>query len=271
MPDSLYGQYEPGRDLVLASLSWPEVAEIRDNVEVVLLPTGSNEQHGPNIALSMDISGAYEFCRRASQMAYPRLLVAPPMPWGVSYHHMNFPGTITLSTDTFIQILVEVVDALAQHGFRRFLVVNGHGGNEQALGVACVRVHEELDVDFIGSSTYFSFADKDINEQFDISGIIGHACEMETSVAMYLAPHIVKHDELAEGGLTDLARGFMQDMKAYDVTVPHRFDEYTTNGAFGDARKSSLAYGTALMESALRNFVAFTDKLVSVHPRSDRA
>jgi creatinine amidohydrolase len=101
MPDSLYGHYEPGKDLVLASLSWPELAEMREQVELVLLPVGSNEQHGPNIALSMDISGAYEFCRRASEMAYPRLMVAPPMPWGVSFHHMNFPGTITLSPDTF--------------------------------------------------------------------------------------------------------------------------------------------------------------------------
>src|SRR5215211_3757175 len=119
MSSSLYGHYEIGRDLVLASLSWPELAEVRDGVEVVLLPVGSNEQHGPNIALAMDIAGAYEFCRKASAMAYPRLLVAPPMPWGVSFHHMNFPGTITLTADTFVQVLVEIVGSLHHHGFER--------------------------------------------------------------------------------------------------------------------------------------------------------
>jgi creatinine amidohydrolase len=255
-----------GPDLVLSTLSWPEVRDIRDSVELVLLPVGSNEQHGPNLALSMDITGSFEFCRHASRMAYPRLMVAPPMPWGVSFHHMNFPGTITLSTETFIQVLIEVVASLRAHGFRRFLIVNGHGGNENAMATACARIHEEIDVAFIGAGTYFSFADKDINEKFGITGQVGHACEVETSVAMYFAPDIIKHDELAAGEMTDLTSGFYQKMREYAVTVPFRFDEYTRNGAFGDARKANMAYGTALMGSALRNFVAFTDEVIKISP-----
>jgi creatinine amidohydrolase len=255
-----------GPDLVLANLSWPEVRDIRERVELVLLPVGSNEQHGPNLALSMDITGSFEFCRHASQMAYPRILVAPPMPWGVSFHHMNFPGTITLSTETFIQVLIEVVASLRAHGFRRFLIVNGHGGNEHAMATACGRIHEEIDVAFIGAATYFSFADTDINEKFGITGQIGHACEMEVSTALYFAPHIVKRDTLAAGEMTDLTFGFRKQMSRYGVTVPFRFDDYTLNGAFGDARNASLEYGTALMESALHNFVAFTEEVVKISP-----
>ena len=258
-----------GRDLVLANLSWPEVREIRDRVEVVLLPIGSNEQHGPNLALSMDITGASEFCRRASALAYPRLLVAPGPPWGVSFHHMNFPGTITLSSDTFTQVLVEIVASLREHGFRRFLIVNGHGGNTNAMATACARIHEELDVAFVGAATYFSFADQGINEQFGITGITGHACEMEVSAAMYLAPRIVKRDQLAAGDMTELTYGFRQQMRRYNVTVPYRFDQYTRNGALGDARNASLEYGTALMESALRNFVRFTEELVAASPGTE--
>lgn len=252
------------RDLMLASLSWPELDEIRDEVEVVLIPVGSNEQHGPNLALSMDIVGATEFCRRASEMVYPRALVAPSMPWGVSYHHMNFPGTITLTPDTFVQILVEVVASLQEHGFERFMIVNGHGGNIAPLGNALVRINEELNPAFVGSATYFSFADKDINDKFDVKGVIGHACQMETSAAMYLAPHIVKTNALEAGDMTDMTHGFRQTMQKYGVTVPWRFDEYTRNGALGDATTSSLEYGTAMMESALNNFVGFLDDLVAV-------
>jgi creatinine amidohydrolase len=259
-----------GPDLMLANLSWPEVREIKDNVEVVLLPIGSNEQHGPNLALSMDITGATEFCRRASIMAYPRLLVAPGPPWGVSFHHMNFPGTITLTSDTFTQVLVEIVAALREHGFQRFMIVNGHGGNTNAMGTACARVHEELDVAFIGAATYFSFMDRDINERFGITGITGHACEMEVSAAMYLAPQIVKRDALAAGDMTDLTHGFRRQMARYNVTVPFRFDEYTRNGCLGDApANASIEYGTAMMESALRNFVAFTQDLVAVSPAEE--
>src|SRR5438034_777691 len=79
--------------LVLADLSWPEVREIKDQVDLVLLPIGSIEQHGPNLALRMDSSSAFEFCRHASMRMAPRLLVAPAIPWGVSLHHMHFPGT----------------------------------------------------------------------------------------------------------------------------------------------------------------------------------
>lgn len=253
-------------DLMLANLSWPEVDAIRDDVDIVLIPVGSNEQHGPNLALSMDITGATEFCRRASEMLYPRALVAPSMPWGVSYHHMNFPGTITLTPDTFVQILVEVVASLQEHGFERFMIVNGHGGNIAPLGNAVVRINEELGPAFIGSGTYFSFADKDINEKFGITGVIGHACQMETSAAMFLAPHIVKTDALAAGAMTELTHGFRQTMQKYNVTVPWRFDEYTENGALGDATTASLEYGTAMMESALENFTEFLGEVIAITP-----
>lgn len=256
-----------GPDLMLANLSWPELDAIRDQVEVVLIPIGSNEQHGPNLALSMDIVGATEFCRRASILAYPRLLVAPGPAWGVSFHHMNFPGTITLSSDTFTQVLVEITASLREHGFKRFMIVNGHGGNTNAMGTAAARIHEEFDVAFIGAASYFSFADKDVNERFGIGGITGHACEMEVSTAMYLAPQIVKTATLAKGDLTELTTGFRRSMQKYGVTVPHRFDEYTRNGALGDAASnSSLEYGTALMESAISNFVGFMAEAVRETP-----
>ncbi len=259
-----------GQELMLADLSWPEVRDIRERVEVVLLPIGSNEQHGPNLAVSMDIVGATEFCRRASRLAYPRLLVAPGPPWGVSFHHMNFPGTITLESETFTQVLVEIVGSLREHGFRRFMIVNGHGGNTNAMGTACARIHEELDVAFVGAATYFSFADKDVNERFGITGITGHACEMEVSAAMYLAPRIVKQGALAAGEMTDLIYGFRNQMRRYNVTVPFRFDEYTRNGCLGDApANASIAYGTAMMESALANFVAFTEEIVAISPIED--
>lgn len=254
------------KDLVLANLSWPEVNVIKDEVDIVLIPVGSNEQHGPNLAISMDIVGATEFCRRASAMMYPKAIVAPSMPWGVSYHHMNFPGTITLTPDTFVQILVEVIASLQEHGFERFMIVNGHGGNIAPLGNAVVRINEELSPAFVGFGTYFSFADKDINEKFDVTGVIGHACQMETSAAMYLAPQIVKSDALAPGDMTDMTHGFRQTMQKYGVTVPWRFDEYTRNGALGDATTSSLEYGTAMMESALNNFTEFLKEVVEITP-----
>ena len=255
------------KPLILADLSWPEVEAIRDDVEVVLIPVGSNEQHGPNLSLSMDITGATAFCKLASARSNGKLLVAPSMPWGVSYHHMNFPGTITLSADTFIQILVEVVDSLMQHGFERFMIVNGHGGNQAPLGDAIVRINEELEPAFIGSGIYLYFADDGINEQFGIEGIIGHACEWETAVAMYVAPEIVKTDALAKGEITELTENFRTQMMKYQVSVPYRFDKITTNGALGDARNATREYGEAVIESGVRNFLAFMNEVIARSPK----
>lgn len=255
------------RDLVLSRLSWPEVRAIREQVEIVLLPIGSNEQHGPNLAIDFDITAATEFSRRASARLYPRALVAPPIPWGVSFHHMNFPGTITLSVNTFMQVLVEVVGSLKAHGFERFLIVNGHGGNIAPMGAATVRIKEEVDPHFIGACSHFSFQDRaEIDPRHGIGGITGHACETETAVGMYIAPHTVKTDALAAGELTELARGFRKSLSRYGVTVPYRFDELTTNGAFGDARNATWDYGRDLVERSLDNFTAFVEELIANTP-----
>jgi creatinine amidohydrolase len=201
-------------------------------------------------------------------MLYPRVAVAPAMPWGVSFHHMNFPGTITLSTETFIQVLVEVIASLQHHGFERFLIVNGHGGNIAAMNVAAVRASEELDVGFVGACSYFSFPDRSIVEKYVTSPITGHACEVETSRAMELVPEIVKHDTLAAGDITELESGFGRSLKRYSVSVPYRFDRLTRNGALGDATKASVEFGKEYVESGLRNFTAFCDELIAENPVS---
>jgi creatinine amidohydrolase len=243
--------------LLLATLSWPEVAAIRAQVELVLLPVGAIEQHGPNIALCMDSAAADEFCKRASARLYPRLLVAPAMPWGISHHHLNFPGSISLNPETFAQVLVEVVGSLQGHGFERFLIVNGHGGNVPAMNIAATRIREELEPTFIGASTYFEFGDVPLTD---------HAGEGETSVALELFPEMVKTDALAPGDVTPLGAGFRETMRRFGVTAPFRFDEYTRNGAFGDARAATRERGRAMVDSALDNFCGFVDELIAHTP-----
>src|SRR5690606_24643731 len=120
---------------------------------------------------------------------------------------------------------------------------------------------------FVGAATYFSFADKELHTKFEFDkDIIGHACQMETSAAMFLAPEIVKTDSLAAGEMTDLTYEFRGTLQRYGVSVPYRFDEYTRNGALGDARKATREMGEELMTSALNNFVTFMDELIAWTP-----
>ncbi len=85
-----------GGPLLLADLSSPETAALLPSIDLVLIPVGAHEQHGPNIAVSTDTVSAESLCQAAAALAGPHVAVAPAIPWGISWHHMRFPGTITL-------------------------------------------------------------------------------------------------------------------------------------------------------------------------------
>jgi creatinine amidohydrolase len=115
----------------LARLSWSEVAELDRDRTVAVLPTAAVEQHGPHLPLDTDAF----LCTRVAEESAVRarrdgpVVVAPTLPYGSSTHHMAFAGTLTLRPVTFLAAVDELCGSFVEHGFRRLLVVNGHGGN----------------------------------------------------------------------------------------------------------------------------------------------
>jgi creatinine amidohydrolase len=248
--------------LLLADLSWPEVRDILPQVKIVLIPVGSLEQHGPNIAEQSDHRLAFEVSKRVSARLYPRVLVTPPVPFGVSHHHMRFPGTITLEPETFIAVLRDVVKSLARHGLKRFLFVNGHGGNEATLGVAVVKIQEEVPVEFLGSCSYWRLADDLLRERLG-DRLYGHACEFETSVAMALAPDIVKVGALARGEFREAAVELREKARRYGITLAPYFDELTANGVFGDGTLASVEFGQEIVGRVVDRLCEFIEYVIS--------
>ncbi len=122
-------------------LTWPEVQEYLRENDIVLFPTGSTEQHGRHIAVDNDAFTAYEIARRVAGRT--GVLVAPPMPFGYSIHHMKFPGSITLTGRTLVDVYKEVCGSLLHHGFRKIVVMNAHGGNTGAISQALREIKEE--------------------------------------------------------------------------------------------------------------------------------
>ena len=121
-------------------MTWPEVeAAIEQGVDTVLIPIGTTEQHGHHMPLDTDCVIARSLCARAAEAAEAEglsVLVAPTVNVSLSWYHMQFPGSIRLSTTTFFQVFREICDSLVHHGFERLVAVNGHGGNVAALTVA---------------------------------------------------------------------------------------------------------------------------------------
>ena len=120
-------------------------------IELVLIPVGAHEQHGPNIAVSTDTISAESLCQAAAAILGPHVAVAPAVPWGISWHHLKFPGTISLRPTTLIALLEDIVGSLHAHGINRFLIVNGHGGNTAVLATAAEEIKQAKGVPLIAS------------------------------------------------------------------------------------------------------------------------
>ncbi|MGH2352001.1 MAG: creatininase family protein, partial [Chloroflexota bacterium] len=177
-------------------MTWPEARDALAAARVVIVPTGSIEQHGPGMTLSTDITMATAVAVRVARRLFPRALVAPSLPFGLSPHHMRFPGTITLHPDTFTAVLLDVLRSLRQHGATRFMLLNGHGGNQAILSVVAMRARQELDVE-VATAMYSAAATDLLNERFGRAYM--HACEVEASLALAAAPELVRVAALAPG------------------------------------------------------------------------
>jgi len=168
------------RSYYLGELAWPDVKEFLQQHDVVVIPVGSCEQHGPHLPLDTDAYDAFWLALHAAEKA-ECALVAPPIYYGVSSHHIDFPGTVTLNPQTLEQVAYEVALSLIKHGFRKIVFENGHGGNQPALEAAAQRIKNETDV-FIAIDTVSLIPD--VIEKHVQSLHDAHAGEFETSTSL---------------------------------------------------------------------------------------
>ena len=182
----------------LPEMSFAEVEDILEQVELAIIPTGSNEGHGPHLPLKVDAAtSTYVACQVAQQL-YPRVLVAPTLAVGHSPQHLEFPGSMTLRVETQIRVLQDYCQSLMGYGIRRFALVNGHGNNMAVNAQAARRITEELGVR-VASFAYWETIDREeiakINEGRHYPG---HADEFETSMILHICPEHARMDRLDE-------------------------------------------------------------------------
>jgi len=125
----------------LSDLSWPQAAERLREALLVIVPFGATEQHGLHLGVGTDWILAQDIAKKVSQRTGTLLL--PTMPYGVSGHHSDFPGTITLTTETFQKVVMEILDNLSGYGIKKIVFINGHGGNLAALSEAARHAREQ--------------------------------------------------------------------------------------------------------------------------------
>jgi creatinine amidohydrolase len=250
--------------MLLADMTWKEVDALPRST-VVLAPFGATEQHSLHLPVQTDTLIATELANRVDATCGGRLLVLPTQWLGFSPHHMDFAGTVTASSSTYIQLAVETLDSMAQAGFRKFVVLNAHGGNVAILQVALAAFHEKRPDAVAALVTYWHVAADEINSLRESgAGGMGHACELETSLVMAARPALVRTAKIARDGTAPPSQFLWKDMLTPGtVTVWKSFSDFTEHGGSGDPT-------TASAEKGERFFAAIVSRLREVVEEIDR-
>jgi creatinine amidohydrolase len=254
------------RRIALARMTSPEAGEALQKAEVTIIPVGATEQHGPNLTLETDTAIAYGLSLRIADAMYPRAVVTPAVPFGVSYHHLHFPGTLSVSPDTFQGVVLDLVESLRHHGVKRVFIVDGHAGNQGVLDVLMTKLRFRLGMP-AAYVFYFTLAADVIREGVKTERW-GHACELEASMGLALWPDIVRKESLEAGGVLPPPLPYSNAWGPLKLGVPLWFDEITSNGALGDARQASIEFGHAVTETTVRRAMEFLERFIAMPPDS---
>jgi hypothetical protein len=125
--------------------TWPEIRSAVAGNRVAVLPVGTVEQHGPHLPLVTDVLTASEISRLAVERDPARAILMPPVYYSFNQHHLDFPGTIAVAGDTVIRYVTDIGLSLAHHGFRKILLVNGHGSNVPFLDIAARNITNQTE------------------------------------------------------------------------------------------------------------------------------
>ena len=182
------------RRMNLSDIPWPTIASLSKDTPVII-PVAALEQHGRHLPLFTDSLLLGEVVRRAALRLEERILLTPLLWLGNSDHHLDFTGTLSSPPRVYLDTLNGLAENMLQHGFRRIVFVNGHGGNDvpgrQAVFELRQRHRQRDDVLFL-FATYWSLgARPDEADEGIVQREMGHACEWETSMMLRLAPHLV--------------------------------------------------------------------------------
>jgi creatinine amidohydrolase len=177
--------------------TWKQIERLNPDETVFVIPTGAIEQHGPHLPVDTDIFNANAIAecvgKKTDSMG---VVVLPPIWWGTSPHHKGYPGTLSLRLETFYYLLHDLIDSVKSHGFYRFLIINGHGGNAGIISASTSQISYDLGISVASFSYWQSIQDVLIKIGESPIGGMGHACEMETSLALFLRPKLVNLTEL---------------------------------------------------------------------------
>ncbi len=246
--------------MLLGERNWTEIRQLVERVVVV--PLGSLEQHGHHLPLLTDTLIGTEIARRAEAILHDEALFLPMLWLGASDHHRAFPGTVSISNDVYVRVLVDLLESLIAGGFRRIFLLTAHGGNMLPGSMAIYDVqlrHRDKPDLWLALSSWWRMAPEQVRGL--IKGdqeSVTHACELETSMILRLRPELVKLEAAVGANIPFDSAFYTPDFhRPSRVEVARAFDQVSATGAFGHPELATPEQGEALFAAAVDEIVAF--------------
>jgi len=258
-------------------LTWPEINDAVELEKVCIVPCGAVEQHGHHLPLDVDLVCPTEIARGAGEQVPGKMLVLPVVAYGYTGHVMDFPGTINHDFEHFIHHVLDITKSLAYHGFKKIMLLNGHGSNMPNLDLVARRTNLETDAECVCTAWWnLLTVDKDFLPNWRESKFPGgcaHACELETSLYMYLDGDHVRHDKIQSGVISyneeDDPFQWVDLFGQGPASVISWTSSYSETGVLGEAELASAEKGQRAFEEAVRQLVRFVTWFKD-RPRDER-
>lgn len=248
--------------MILAELTWPEVETLNRDI-IVVCPIAALEQHSRHLPFFTD-SILCESVVTQIEKALPQDVLLMPVQWlGASAHHLGMAGTLSAGTHTYIDMLCEPLRCLLQHGFRRVLIVNGHGGNIDSFHLALRQLAIEFPNALLTGASYWEFGLNEIAEILEGKRkAVGHACEFETSMMLFLRPELVRKNEIADDELNPS----LSELSS--VYIPLDMKRQTRQGGTGQPTLATAEKGERLLNAVVAKGVETIQRLkkISLNP-----
>jgi creatinine amidohydrolase len=256
-----------GDPVEYARLTWPEVKRAAEEELVPIVPIATLEDHGRHLPIDTDVKLVDAICRATGEGMPQETCVLPPIVHGYSPHHMDFPGAITIGWDTFTRYCTDVALSLVRHGFKRVILVNGHGSNQNLVEMAARLTMVEEPGSLVAATFYLTSpasADAIATTRTTSRGGMAHACELETSLYLHLDPDAVDMSQAVdERGYPETEHAWL-DWSDGPLKVMPWWSSFSGSGVQGDATSATAEKGEALFAAAVAELTNYVRELRSM-------
>jgi creatinine amidohydrolase len=237
-------------------MTFPELREVSRTETVVVAPIAACEQHSRHLPTITDTVLVTAVAEGLEARLSPHTLLLPTLWFGASSHHLRFGATLSAEVDTHVDMLYDLVTPLLDDGYRRLLLLNGHGGNVDTMHVALRRLQPRYRTHQLAAASYWDLTEQELSVLAEgPRKVMGHACEFETAMMLALRPELVRHQAIEDDPPRD-------DPTLRGLFLAEDMYQRTHHGAVGYPSRATAEKGRAFLEAAVLRTAAVVQALL---------